>query len=147
MHTRFITGLAVIVATGALLGSVVGTQAPTPAPGTATNGLYTAAQAKRGETLYNDSCGKCHLDDLSGGASSPPLKGDDFLKNWNGKTLASLFDELRMTMPFDSPGSLTPAQYADVLAFMLSANKFPAGAQELNKDPAPMAQIKIQAPK
>ena len=104
-------------------------------------------QAKRGQTTYNDSCAKCHLDDLSGGATSPPLQGPDFLSNWKGKTLAALFDEMRMTMPFDSPGSLTPAQYADVLAYMLSANKYPAGEKELDKDPAPMQQIKIEAPK
>jgi hypothetical protein len=90
----------------------------------------------------------CHRRGLFGGSSqSPPLQGPDFLTNWKGKTLGALFDEVRMTMPFDSPGSLTPAQYADVLAYMLSVNKFPAGEKELDKEPEPMQQIKIEAPK
>jgi mono/diheme cytochrome c family protein len=143
MNSRFLIGLAVVATTGGLLGSALRAQSPT----SVTAGVYSAAQAKRGQTIYNDSCAKCHLDDLSGGATSPPLQGAEFLSNWKGKTLATLFDEVRMTMPFDSPGSLTPAQYADVLAYVLSANKFPAGDKELDKEPAPMQDIKIEAPK
>jgi mono/diheme cytochrome c family protein len=143
MNTRFLIGLAVVATTGGLLGSALGAQAPTSVAA----GVYSADQAKRGQSTYNDACAKCHLDDLSGGATSPPLLGPDFMSNWKGKTLGALFDEMRMTMPFDSPGSLTPAQYADVLAYVLSANKFPAGEKELDKDPAPMQQIKIEAPK
>jgi len=144
MNTRFLIGLTIVATTGGLLGSAVRAQAPATS---VTGGVYSAAQAKRGQTTYNDSCAKCHLEDLSGGATSPPLQGPDFLTNWKGKTLGALFDEVRMTMPFDSPGSLTPAQYADVLAYMLSVNKFPAGEKELDKEPEPMQQIKIEAPK
>jgi mono/diheme cytochrome c family protein len=143
MKMRVLIGLTMVVTTGALLGSAVGAQAPA---GSVTGGVYSADQAKRGQMTYNDSCAKCHLEDLSGGATSPPLQGNEFLGNWKGKSLGALFDEIRMTMPFDSPGSLTPAQYADVLAYMLSVNKFPAGDKELDKDPAPMQQIKIDAP-
>ena len=48
-------------------------------------------------------------------------------------------------MPFDSPGSLTPEQYADVIAYMLSANKYPAGDKELAHEVAPLQQIQIVA--
>ena len=89
-------------------------------------------------------CSKCHLDDLSGGKDSPPLVGDDFLNGWKGKTLGELFDEVRQTMPFDGPGKLTPEQYADVLAFILSSNKFPAGGAELEHEVAPLKQIRIE---
>lgn len=165
MNTRFVIGLAVVVTTGGLLGSVQSAQrAPatttttiattstttvstTTAGGSINSGVYTAAQAKRGEAVYNDFCAKCHLDDLSGGASSPPLKGDDFLKAWQGKTLGALFDEVRLTMPFDGPGSLTSAQNADVLAYMLNASKFSAGEKELDTDPAALGQITIEMPK
>jgi mono/diheme cytochrome c family protein len=140
MSTRFFIGLTAVAITGGLLGAALRAQGPT----TVTAGVYTAEQAKRGQTAYNDSCAKCHLDDLSGGATSPPLQGAEFLGNWKGKTLGALFDEVRMTMPFDSPGSLTAAQYADVVAYVLSANKFPAGSKEMDKDPAPLQQIKIE---
>ncbi len=142
MNHRFVTGLALVAAGGALLGSALRAQTPT----SVTAGVYTADQAKRGLAVYNDGCAKCHLDDLSGGATSPPLKGDDFLSGWKGKSVGALLDEIRMTMPFDSPGSLTPAQYADVLAYVLSANKFPAGDKDLEQDPAPLQDIKIEAP-
>jgi len=144
MNTRFLTGLAAVATTGALLGAAVRAQSPATS---VTAGVYSAAQAKRGQGVYNDSCAKCHLEDLSGGATSPPLQGAEFLGNWKGKTLGAFFDEVRMTMPFDSPGSLTPAQYADVVAYVLSANKFPAGEKDLDKEPAPLQNIKIEAPK
>jgi len=143
MNQRFLAGLAVVAVIGGLLGSALRAQGPT----SVTGGVYTADQAKRGQAIYNDGCAKCHLDDLSGGATSPPLKGDDFLSGWKGKTVGALFDEVRMTMPFDSPGSLTPAQYADVLAYILSMNKYPAGEKDLDKDPTPLQAIKIEAPK
>ena len=148
MSNHFVIGLAVAAAMGALLGSAVGAQAPstTTAAASVTAGVYTADQAKRGQTIYGDACAKCHLDDLSGGATSPPLKGPDFISGWKGKSVGALFDEVRMTMPFDSPGSLTPAQYADVLAYIFSSNSFPAGQKELDKEVAPLQEIKIEAP-
>ena len=140
MHTRFAFGLLAVAVTGALLGSALRAQQPA---GTVTSGVYTDAQAKRGQTVYAEACSKCHLDDLSGGKDSPPLVGDEFLKGWTGKTVGALFDEVRMTMPFDSPGRLTAEQYADVLAYILSANKFPAGSQDLPHEVAPLQAIQI----
>ncbi len=147
MHTRFVIGLAVAAATGAFLGSAVRAQSTTPttAGATVASGVYTADQAKRGQAVYLDACSKCHLDDLSGGSSSPPLVGDDFLAGWKNKSVGVLFDEVRMTMPFDDPGKLTPEQNADVIAYILSANKFPAGATELAHESAPLNQIQIVA--
>ena len=146
MSNHFVIGLAVAAATGALLGSAVRAQAPATTAASVAAGVYTADQAKRGQTIYGDACAKCHLDDLSGGATSPPLKGPDFLSGWKGKSVGALFDEVRMTMPFDSPGSLTPAQYADVLAYIFSSNSYPAGQKELDKEVAALQQIKIEAP-
>ena len=148
MNSRFFIGLAGALMTGVLLGSALRVQAQAPAAGgSVTAGVYTADQAKRGQMIYGDACAKCHLDDLSGGATSPPLVGNDFVGGWKGKTLGALFDEVKMTMPFDSPGSLTPAQYADVIAYILQSNKYPTGDKELDKDAAPLQQIKIEAPK
>ena len=149
MNSRFFIGLAAVAAAGASFGAALGAQATstTTTATSVTAGVYTADQAKRGAMVYGESCAKCHLDDLTGGATSPPLKGDDFLSGWKGKSVGALFDEVRMTMPFDSPGSLTPAQYADVLAYIFSQNKYPAGERDLEKDATPLQQIKIEAPK
>jgi hypothetical protein len=51
-----------------------------------------------------------------------------------------------MTMPFDSPGKLTAEQYSDVIAYIFSANKFPAGNTELAHDTAPLQKIQIVKP-
>jgi mono/diheme cytochrome c family protein len=119
-------------------------QAPSSqAAASVSSGVFTADQAKRGQQIYVSECAKCHLDDLSGGPSSPPLVGNEFLSGWKGKTLGALFDEVRMTMPFDSPGKLTPEQYADVTAFILSSNKFPPGEKELGHEVEPLQQIQI----
>ena len=107
MSCRFAIGLSVSLVAGSLSGAALGAQ---QTPRTVSSGVFTADQAKRGQALYMNECAKCHLDDLSGGKDSPPLVGDDFLNGWKGKTVGALFDEVRMTMPFDSPGKLMPDQ-------------------------------------
>ncbi len=109
-------------------------------------GVYSADQAKRGEAVYSVSCANCHLEDLSGG-TSPPLSGADFLNGWKGKTMGALFEQTRMTMPFDNPGGLTAAQYADVIAYILSKNKFAAADKELPSDATALQQITLDEPK
>ena len=47
----------------------------------------------------------------------------------------------------DGPGSLSPDQYADVLAFMLEKNKFPAGKTELPADLDGLKTIRIDSSK
>src|SRR5258707_14907288 len=91
------------------------------------DGVYTEEQAKRGEPIYHKECAACHGDMLTGGESAPPLTGGAFLANWNGLPLGDLFDRIRKTMPQTAPGRLTRQQGSDILAFMLSVNKFPAG--------------------
>ena len=144
MNSRFAINLAVAVVVGGLCGSAL--RAQQAAATSASSGVYTADQAKRGQTVYADTCSKCHLDDFSGG-TSPPLVGNEFLSSWKGKTVGALFEETRMTMPFDNPGGLTPAQYADVLAYLLSMNKFPAGENELAHETALLEQITLDGAK
>ena len=54
---------------------------------------------------------------------------------------------IRSTMPQDKPGSLSRAQNADILAFMLSANKFPTGTAELGTNAMMLKAIKFEAKK
>ena len=84
---------------------------------TTTDSVYTAAQAKRGETVYSASCASCHAADLSGSGQAPSLAGKEFTEGWNGQTLADLLDRIQTTMPADAPGSLKPADTADVSIF------------------------------
>ena len=97
------------------------------APKSVSEGVYTADQAKRGEAVYKEQCAACHGDNLEGSGPMPALAGPDFAKAWKGKTVADLFDKTHSSMPATAPGSLTEKQTADVLAYMFSMAKFPAG--------------------
>jgi S-disulfanyl-L-cysteine oxidoreductase SoxD len=111
------------------------------------DGVYTEEQAKRGEAVYGKECASCHGDLLTGGESAPPLTGGVFQANWNGLTLGDLSDRIRKTMPLSKPGRLTREQYADVLAFMLSINKFPAGKTELYRQSEMLKEIRFETKK
>jgi mono/diheme cytochrome c family protein len=108
------------------------------------DGIYTDEQAARGETLYAERCAKCHGDTLGGQESAPALTGTTFYSNWEGEMLEPLFDRLRTTMPQDKPGSLSRSQNADILAHMLKAGGYPAGATPLNGQAGAMASITIR---
>ncbi|MES1258707.1 MAG: cytochrome c [Acidobacteriota bacterium] len=110
----------------------------------ANEGVYTAEQAKRGQGVYREECAKCHAENLSGGDGSPELAGQDFRARWNGKSAGDLFELIRKTMPTDDPGHLSIRQYVDLTAFLLSANEFPAGQKDLDRDVATLREIRLE---
>ncbi len=111
------------------------------------DGVYTDDQAKRGRALYGDHCGSCHGASLEGGESAPALTGGEFLSNWNGLTVGDLFERIRSTMPQNKPRSLSREVNADILAYIFSANQFPAGQAELPHAAEVLKEIKIEASK
>ena len=111
------------------------------------DGVYSDAQAKRGDVLYKEQCATCHGDNLEGSGPMPALAGKDFLASWQGKTVGDLYEKTHTTMPATAPGSLTPEQAADIVSYLLSSSKFPAGAMELSTKVEVLTQIKIDAPK
>src|ERR1044071_1450883 len=111
------------------------------------DGVYTKEQANRGLTAYREDCLKCHAENLGGGEAAPALVGDEFLQKWNGKPAGALFELMRKTMPSDDPGGLSTRQYSDMLAYIFSANKFPAGEKELDRDVASLNEIRIETRK
>ena len=92
-----------------------------------------------------DQCARCHGADLSGGDSVPPLNSTEFLSNWNTLTVGDLFERVRVSMPADKPGTLSRQQDSDILAYVLSDNKFPAGKSELGTQTEVLKQIKFDA--
>jgi polar amino acid transport system substrate-binding protein len=91
---------------------------------------FTAAQAHAGAAVYRKSCVQCHGADLQGSAG-PGVAGTEFLQSAqrNKWTLSDLRTTVFQNMPFSNPGSLTPKQYADVMAFLLASNCYPAGTK------------------
>ena len=122
-------------------------EAPAPTTKTVWDGVYTQAQAVRGKAAYGQNCAACHGDDLAGMEMAPPLTGPNFMSNWNSLTAGALFERIQNTMPLTNPGSMSQATSADILAYVLSANKFPAGKVELPADALPLKTVKILAQK
>ncbi len=131
----------------AALGIIAGIALIAQTSRTVWDGVYTDDQAKRGEAFYGKECASCHGGELTGGESAPPLSGDSFFANWNGLTLGDLFERMRVSMPQNAPGSLSRQQNADILAFILKANQFPAGKAELDRQTEILKQIKFDSTK
>jgi len=110
-------------------------------------GVYTDEQATRGDAIYKEQCAACHGDNLEGSGPMPPLAGMDFLANWQGKKLGDLYEKTQTTMPATAPGTLTPEQTADLLAYLLKSSKYPAGTAALEGKMEVLLPITIDAPK
>lgn len=127
------------------------------APASVWDGVYTPEQARLGEALYKQECAACHGDALEGNAQTeraqrlervlPPLSGDVFKGNWNGRPLSDLFDKMRKTMPRDDPGKISLKQNADILAYILKFNEFPSGKADLPADPSLLTDTLFEAVK
>ena len=91
------------------------------------DGVYSEAQASRGERVYRGTCERCHGPTLEGSEMAPPLQGEAFLHGWDGEVLTELMMFLQQTMPEDAPGGLRDEEYRDVLTFLLATNGFPPG--------------------
>jgi len=105
--------------------------------------VYTAAQALHGDSLYKVTCVKCHGATLSGGDEGSPLVGSAFLGNWRDLTLDQLFDKIRTSMPPDNPKSIATRDVADLVAYLLAQNQFPAGVKVLTDSLDQLKDIKI----
>jgi S-disulfanyl-L-cysteine oxidoreductase SoxD len=111
--------------------------------GSVWDSVFTLIQAGRGESTFRATCSNCHGDSLMGINDAPPLRGPDFMKNWDGNTLSKLFNRISNDMPSDNPGSLTKQQVADVEAYLLKWNAFPPGSKELPAATESLTTIKI----
>jgi mono/diheme cytochrome c family protein len=139
---RFAVALS---AGGLLCGLAAATPAPTAAAGqsgggmkSAREGIYTRAQATRGQKIYAARCASCHPVETF----TEPL----FLATWKGQTAHALFTSIRTTMPQEAPGGLRRQEYADVLAYMLQLNKLPPGDEELATTDDALRKILIEPP-
>jgi mono/diheme cytochrome c family protein len=102
------------------------------------SGVYSADQARRGEDTYMSICVGCHP---SGTYSSEAFKA-----TWSGKSVGDLFDLISQTMPKNDPASLSPQEYAQVVAYILKLNGVPAGKTDIPTDSERLKQIRIEMP-
>jgi mono/diheme cytochrome c family protein len=112
-------------------------------PQTVWSGVYSTAQAYRGEKVADTVCLGCHGAGLEGGDSGPRLVGESFLSAWNTRSAADLFDYILATMPENAPGTLKKEDAASVIAYLFQRNEMPAGRQDLPSEREALAPITI----
>lgn len=106
---------------------------------TTRSGVYSLEQSLRGRDVYLGYCKSCH--------TPVTHTGPVFNALWSGKALSELYGYVRDKMPKNDPGSLSPEEYADVLAYLLRMNRLPTGANELPADSVKLKSITIEITK
>lgn len=86
-------------------------------------GPFTESQAQAGQSLYDSSCSACH----DSGGETIRLVGPAFTQAWTKRSTRDLHTRIQKTMPLTNPGSLTDAETASIVAYILKANGAKAG--------------------
>jgi mono/diheme cytochrome c family protein len=108
-----------------------------PAGRAASAGVYSESQLARGKATHQANCISCH--------NQVAYKGPAFAQKWSGRSLFDFFQLISTTMPQNEPGVLAREEYADITAYVLWLNGFPAGASELEPDDAVLRRVRIDA--
>jgi len=110
-------------------------RAQTPAS-TVLDGVFSEAQARRGQAAYTATCGACHGSALEG-VSAPELKGSHFLERWREDTLDTIYSYIKDNMPLgrtpDAP-RIPDNDYVDILTHVLNVNGYRTGENDLTVD-------------
>jgi cytochrome c5 len=142
MKHRGYVRLAAAVA--CLLGAVAERSQAQKAPGDSNgarstmSGIFTTAQAARGEDTYMSICVGCH--------PAGTYTGSGFAASWGNRPLSELFSLIKETMPKVDPGTLSEQEIAQVIAYILKSNRVPAGKSELPTDVETLRNIRIELP-
>jgi mono/diheme cytochrome c family protein len=128
----------------ALRGRIV-PQGASAAPETLAPVIFTLEQADRGHASYRRYCQDCHGTNLDNGEfGGAPLTGQYFAHHWGTGSVAALYGFIRTKMPPDRPGKLNPQTYADLTAFLLGRNGYPAADKELPPDSSAQEHMGMQ---
>ena len=109
--------------------------APSAAPQAVLDGVFTAPQAARGERIFDEVCAGCH--------DTGEFAGARFRLGWVDRSVGELFDIISTLMPEGDPGSLSPGEYAAVVAFLLQLNGYPAGETPLPTNLSALQELEI----
>jgi len=136
MRVFFVGAVTAAVAAGA------GLLAQTPS---VQSGIYTTEQAGLGQALYEDRCVSCHGELTAFVPEMAALLADHTFKSrWQNRTVGELFELIQVEMPQDAPGTLSPEQTADLVAYILSGNRLPAGEAPLTGDVEQLRRISFE---
>jgi mono/diheme cytochrome c family protein len=123
-----------IVAFGAILPFGVRAQ---------TSGYYTVDQATAGADIYQAKCAKCHGAQMEG-YIGPSLRGHAFQVITSRESNAfKLLLVISRNEPQDNPGGLSDEQDANVMAYILQVNGFPAGKEKLSAESSHLRELNL----
>lgn len=124
--------LAVLLAWHAFPGAPV---AAAQQSDSALAGPYVSEQAVRGEKIFSRWCVECH--------TRNDMASPDFQLKWNGRSALELFDRISVSMPENYPGAMAPAEYLDIVTYLLKLNGVPAGPVPLAGDSAALGKVRL----
>ena len=120
---------------GALVGvahSLMAQEGPTSVQ----DGVYSDAQAERGEKFFGEACMVCHQpEEFSDGG---------YMEGWSGQNVNDFVELVRSTMPEDNPGRLKRREYIDIITYFFKLNGLPAGENDLERKS--LRGIQIEGP-
>jgi cytochrome c5 len=100
-------------------------------------GVFTMNQADRGSDTYMNLCISCH---------PVAVRSAVFTTMWGGRSVADLFNVIKNTMPKSDAGSLSDAEVAQIIAFILKFNGVPPGKTQLPSDERKLKTLRIETP-
>lgn len=107
------------------------------AEASAGNMFYTTRQATRGRGFFRDNCVSCH--------APSEFTGRSFERRWTNRSAGDIYELVLYSMPEDNPGGLPEQAYADIIAYMLQLNDFPAGDTDLPTSIEALMEMKMWA--
>jgi len=136
-------------ATATVLPTIAPTAVPTVAPTApaavvplaATSAPANGAQIARGAAIFAETCSGCHGKGGVGQSGFPRLAGKNTLAHFG--TAKGLFDYIKVAMPQDRPGSLSPDEYYALTAYLLSLNGVNTDGQ-VTVDPANVTTLSFK---
>jgi mono/diheme cytochrome c family protein len=128
--------LAGLVLAVGLAACAAGSEVQPAGGGSVLDGVYTSRQASRGENLFRAYCAMCH--------GQSEFRGARFRIRWSGETVGDIYEFVSTMMPDGDPGSLEPDEYADIVAYFLELNTYPAGESALPADQAALGALRIE---
>ena len=129
-----------------VLLTVSAVAAQDPPKSTTKDGVYAKTQAEAGKALFAKVCSKCHLFKTEANEEAPALGGENFFKNWEGRSVYELATQIKTAMPPDGSVTLTDDDTANAIAFILLTNGFPDGGDKALKTDATAKNINIVKP-
>ena len=113
--------------------SAVGLMLASAVFGAPTVQAFPPDQVTRGEAVFNHACAECHGPD-STDPEAPLLLRPDSLRRFPNAAAAHKF--ISTEMPSDTPGTLAPEEYWDVVAYLLTQSGINGGDAPLGPDTA-----------